>query len=339
MLLSFGNWKVTVVYLRIIIFTFLLVTSPGNAANKMLTGVCFHPDRMSISATETLDLLKKYQFYSYRTDFRWREIEKKKGVYKIPYEKLQVIVDGSLKARITPIIILGSANPLYGDSKPVTEEQRIAFTHYVSWVVDQYPHTPIIYEIYNEWWNDDFKNNPESNDAISAKNYSELIKEASQTIRMHNPNAIIIAGSLNPLSTRHRNWFYYMIKDGVLNNIDGVSIHPYSKHSPDKDFSVIDLFEKYLTRMNSGKKVSIFITEMGYSNSIRGLLPPVVQESYTHQYFRLASERSYIKGLWWYSLTDEKSVNPYVSNFGLLDINGKEKDIAKGYLKWSKIDK
>lgn len=92
MLLSFGNWKVTVVYLRIIIFTFLLVTSPGNAANKMLTGVCFHPDRMSISATETLDLLKKYQFDSYRTDFRWREIEKKKGFTKYHMKSCKLLL-------------------------------------------------------------------------------------------------------------------------------------------------------------------------------------------------------------------------------------------------------
>ncbi|MBP2156287.1 cellulase family glycosylhydrolase [Erwinia rhapontici] len=312
----------------------LIATSSGNATAAFLTGVCFHPDRMKISASETLQKLHKYQFSSYRTDLRWREIEKKEGVYKLPYENLKFIIDGSLKVGIIPIVILGSANPLYGDSKPVTDEQVHAFTRYVEWVVNQYPHENIIYEIYNEWWHDDFKSHPESNDALSAKKYARLIKEVSAVIRKNNPRATIIAGSLNPLALRQVKWLDSMIKDGILTAIDGISIHPYSTNFPIMDFSAIDLFSQHLTAMNDGKQVNIFITEMGYSNSLRGKLSPSQQENYTQQYFKMASERDYIKGLWWYSLTDEKSTDTYESNFGLLDNNGIEKDIIHGYLSW-----
>lgn len=318
-------------------FFLIIATSSANASRVFLNGIFFNPDRMALTGGNALGLLTKYHFSSFRIDYRWRQIEKEKGVYKLPDADIGSFVSNSINQGITPLIILGSTTPLYGNTKPVSDEQISAFTHYAAWVVDQYPNQHLIYEIYNEWWNGDMKVNPQGEDSDSAKKYAALIKAVSKVIRQHNPHAIIIAGTLNPLSKRHVKWLDVMIREGVLNNVDGVSIHPYSSHSPDSDFSDIDKFEQHIRDLNNGKQVDLYITEMGYSNSFKGKLFPLQQERYIQKYFTLASSKAYIRGLWWYSLMDVDVPNSsYESNFGLLDKYGKEKKIMKGYLSWLK---
>lgn len=323
--------------LRFVAFLFLIVTNTCIARDHFLTGVFFQPERMVEQGNETLGLLNKYQFSSYRSGFRWRQVEKQKGVYKIPDEKLIQFVNQSLQTGMTPLLVLGNTNALYGNTKPTSDEQIKAFDGFTAWNVDQFPGRKIIYEIYNEWWHDDMKMHSASYDTMSAMKYMSLIKSTSKVIRDHNPNAIIIAGSINPLSIRHVNWLDVMFREGLLKYVDGVSIHPYSTDSPADNFAVLDKFEDHLKTMNKGRQVDIYITEMGYSDSLRGRLLPFQQKNYTKQYFNLANKREFIKGIWWYSLQDQVVPgNSYESNFGLFDSQGNEKDIMKGYLSWRK---
>lgn len=321
-------------------FAFLLIiaASSANASRVFFNGICFNPDRMALTGDNALGLLKKYHFSSFRIDYRWRQIEKEKGVYKLPNADIGSFVSHSLEQGITPLIILGSTTPLYGNTKPVSNEQIRAFTHYAAWVVDQYPNQHLIYEIYNEWWNEDMKVNPPEQDNESAMRYAALVKAVAKVIRRHNPHAIIIAGTLNPLSKRHVKWLDVAIEEGMLNDVDGISIHPYSVHSPESDFSIIDKFQHHLRDLNNDKQVDLYITEMGYSNSFKGRLFAFQQKGYIEKYFKLANSKAYIRGLWWYSLMDVDIPNSsYESNFGLLDKNGKEKEIMKGYLSWLQI--
>lgn len=305
------------------------------ASDTMYTGVFFQPERMIEQGDKTIEILKKYHFNSYRSGFRWRQVEQVKGVYRIPDEKLSQFVNDSLQAGITPLLVLGNTNALYGNDKPVRADQLMAFSKFVAWNVDQFPRKKVVYEIYNEWWHDDMKNHPESYDDISAHQYATMIKMAAKVIRQHNPDAVIIAGSMNPLSQRHINWLDVMLRDGILQDVDGISIHPYSTHTPESDFKSIEDFEQHLRAMNAGRKVDLYISEMGYSNSLRGKLLPFQQRSYTKRYYQLAASQDFIKGIWWYSLQDVKIPhNAYESNFGMLDESGNEKDIMRGYLSW-----
>lgn len=301
----------------------------------MYTGVFFQPERMIEQGDSTIALLKKYHFNSYRSGFRWRQVEQVKGVYRIPDDKLTRFVNDSLQAGITPLLVLGNTNVRYQNTKPITAEQLEAFSGFVAWNVDQFPGKKVVYEIYNEWWHDDMKNHLESYDATSAHQYVAMIKMVAKVIRQHNPNVVIIAGSMNPLSQRHIDWLDMMIKEGVLREVDGISIHPYSTHTPDSDFKAIEHFEDHLKTMNAGLKVDLYISEMGYSDSLRGKLLPFQQKAYTHRYYQLAASHDFIKGIWWYSLQDVNIPhNAYESNFGMLDKSGNEKNIMQGYLAW-----
>ncbi|MDF7649027.1 glycoside hydrolase family 5 protein [Pantoea sp. Acro-805] len=322
---------------KLFLLAMLCVLTSGcvRASDSMYTGVFFQPERMIGQGDSTIELLKKYHFNSYRSGFRWRQVEQVKGVYRIPDEKLTRFVNDSLQAGIIPLLVLGNTNALYQNTKPVTAEQLKAFSGFVAWNVDQFPSKKVVYEIYNEWWHDDMKNHPESYDATSAHQYAAMIKMVAKVIRQHNPNAVIIAGSMNPLSQRHINWLDVMIKDGVLQDVDGISIHPYSTHTPDSDFKAIEHFEDHLKDMNAGHKVDLYISEMGYSDSLRGKLLPFQQKAYTKRYYQLAASHDFIKGIWWYSLQDVNIPhNAYESNFGMLDESGDEKEIMQGYLSW-----
>ncbi|WP_413725046.1 endo-1,4-beta-xylanase [Sodalis sp. RH16] len=317
---------------------FFIFSNISLASQNKYIGVCFHPEKINISNDVLLKVLNKYKFNSFRTDYRWSNIETKKGVFNPPNERLdKIIVDSINKYNITPLIILGYKNDLYGPGKPISPEYLEGFSNYVTWVANRYKNDKIIYEIYNEWWHDDFKSNSSVNDKISSMNYLSLIKKASVIIKEIDPNALIIAGSMNPLDQRHIDWMNSMMGAGLLKYVDGVSIHPYSVKNPETDFIRIDRFEKELrSKYNEGRDVDIYISEMGYSDSIQGKLLASRQEQYAKEYMDLVNDRNYIKGIWWYQLINEKNVSSYESNFGLLNSDLTEKNIMKGF-KNSKI--
>ncbi len=318
----------------LLIVFFLFFSSVSNADdNTKILGVCFHPEKLNIDNSKIFELLKKYHFVSYRTDYRWQYVERKKGIYKVPNDSLDKLIKESNNNNITPLLILGYKNPLYSHDKPIDAATRSAFVNYVDWVVNRYKNYNVTYEIYNEWWSKDIKGYNLDRIMMSANNYVELIKETSEKIHSISPNAKIIAGSLNPLDRRHVYWLEVMMQNGLMNYVDGISIHPYSVNNPDIDFKKIDNFQEEITkRFNNGKTVGIYITEMGYSNSRKGKINALEQEQYIAKYIRLVNSRPYIKGIWWYQLINEKNTTEYESNLGLLNSDLSEKSIMKGFI-------
>ncbi|AXC29492.1 glycosyl hydrolase [Raoultella sp. X13] len=312
----------------------LFFSSTANAVdNTKILGVCFHPEKLSIDNTTIFELLKKYHFVSYRTDYRWQYVEINKGEYKVPNDRLDKLIKESNKNNITPLLILGYKNPIYSHEKPIDPVTRTAFVNYVNWVVNRYKKYNVTYEIYNEWWSKDIKGYNSDRIIISANNYLELIKETSSKIRSISPGAKIIAGSLNPLDRRHVYWLEVMMQKGLMNYVDGISIHPYSVNDPEKDFKKIDDFQREISKgFNNGRMVDIYITEMGYSNSSKGRINAFEQEQYITKYINLVNSRGYIKGIWWYQLVNEKNTTEYESNLGLLNSDLSEKSIMKGLM-------
>ncbi|WP_341723120.1 hypothetical protein LQ252_08300 [Klebsiella variicola] len=320
---------------KIIIFFVSLVYSCFLYAHdsEKYIGVCFHPEKAGLTNNQLFEVMGNYKFSSYRTDYRWSNTEKAKGVFNIPSKQLDDLINTSRQNNIKPLIILGYTNSLYGNGKPVTKEYQLAFARYVTWVANRYKGKGIIYEIYNEWWHGDLKGFSHAQDAESAKQYFELIKLTSNIIRKVDSSATIIAGSMNPLDSRHINWLLTMMDLGLSSYIDGVSIHPYSTNNPLKDFSKIDEFEVELRNKNQNHQpIDIYITEMGYSNSSKGKLSISEQNNYAKAYMQLVKSKEYIKGIWWYELVNEENHDDYESNFGLLNSDLSEKSIMKGFM-------
>ncbi|HCD5421666.1 TPA: hypothetical protein NBX29_005409, partial [Klebsiella pneumoniae] len=90
----------------------------------------------------------------------------------------------------------------------------------------------------------------------TAKGYFEIVKRVSHIIKENDPNAIILAGSFNPLTDSDNAWFYELIELGILDYIDGISIHPYSYkneniqlRTAEANLNAIDQFYDKLTNI------------------------------------------------------------------------------------------
>ena len=153
--------------------------------------------------------------------------------------------------------------------------------------MNRYKEYDVNYEIYNEWWLKDLKGHNIENVILSAKDYLALIKQVSMTIRSISPSSKIIAGSLNPLNEQHVKWLGFMMQEGLMDYIDGVSIHPYSLNDPSMIFNKLTFFQKKISEeYNKNKSVDIYITEMGYSDTSNSKINPLMQVQYILRIFK-----------------------------------------------------
>ncbi|HBT4610471.1 TPA: cellulase family glycosylhydrolase, partial [Klebsiella pneumoniae] len=105
-------------------------------------------------------------------------------------------------------------------------QEQVAFSKYAAWVANRFKDLNVIYEIWNEWpyLEDERLGPPFSKESAIA--YVELVKNASLAIHDAVPNAYIIAGSYNPLNDRFDGWSEEIIKAGIFNYINALSVHP-----------------------------------------------------------------------------------------------------------------
>lgn len=315
-------------------FFFSLINMPISAlADDFYYGVGVLPDRTSLSSGDLLGLMKKYKVSSFRVDYAWSRVETQKNIYEITDKRLDNLIKNSSKLHIEPLLILDYGNKNYGGGRPVSAEAVNAYANYSSWVVRKYKGNVHLYEIWNEWWHARPGDNYPALSESSAKDYYNLVRVTAKKIKDNDPQAVIVVGSFNPFKKDQLSWAESLIKLGVLDYVDGLSIHPYSQDAPEIDFSKLDDFHNAMITLSGKKVVELYITEVGYSDYRGSKLNDVQIENYIPRYFKLAKERPYIKGVWWYSLIDAGN-DKYnrEHNFGLLDKNLKLKSSMSGFV-------
>lgn len=318
-----------------IIFFFLISSSLSSFAQEFIKGIGVHPQFYNQQQPLLyLNAIDKYGFDSIRTDYYWRDIEQRSGVYSADNRVDRYVQHMLAKKNGTVILVLGGNNPLYGNTPPITQEQLDAYIKYVSWVAYHFKNKKIIYEIWNEWNKEKSING--LNELNSAKSYVALIKKSASVIKQIDSSAIIIAGSMNPNDSDDVRWTTYLAKLGLLNYIDGISIHPYSYAlTADENFLNIEKFSNILSSYNSNS--NIYITEIGIPTLVKNRSSFFSEKSvatYYNRFIFLARNNDRIKGVWWYDLAND-GVNLYEKehNFGVLDYFLGEKALAKELLK------
>lgn len=294
-------------------------------------GVGTHLQGFHGSPQEYIDLLKKYNITSFRTDYHWSDVEKEKGIYTSPSNNLDEFIELAVKNKITPVLILDYGNPLYTTDKPTTELQRAAFSRYASWTVNHFKGKVKIYEIWNEWHLE--KPRFLSQNQLSAEQYVALVRVSYKAIKKSDPNAIVIAGSFNPTQDAEIRWQNKLFDLGFLDYVDGISLHTYhnTDHSfmpPSDNLSLVDAMQKKILGIK-GREIPVYITEIGISDYYKNTISDANIARFAQDYFFQAHKRDYIQGVWWYDfINDGNDKKNGEHNFGILKNDLSEKDTA-----------
>ncbi|HEI8667933.1 TPA: cellulase family glycosylhydrolase [Serratia marcescens] len=299
-------------------------------------GVGVHPNEFKGSAEELVGLMKKYRIESFRTDYPWSNVEVQKGILASSNDTTDKIISISKDNGIYPLIILDYGNKNYGGGKPLSSSAIEAFVNYAAWTARHFREKADIFEVWNEWSHRSGQSQDAASNA-SAEAYFQLVKATSLAVKKENPRAIVIAGGFNPLDNTDKNWGITLVKLGILDYIDGISLHPYSYQNrtvadPMFNLKRIDLYQDELVKI-TGKKIPFYITEVGYPAYDGGAnLSDEEVAKYAYEYMTLASKMDYVVGVWWYDFIDDgvdKRNREY--NFGILKNDLSEKLITKEF--------
>jgi hypothetical protein len=229
---------------------------------------------------QDVDLIAAAGFKFIRMDFAWEAIEKQKGKYDwSEYDQLLAKLD---KRGIRALFILDYSHHLYEEAvtspHPITgathrttaspqhPESIAAFANWAAASAKHFHERHIIWEIWNEPNGHFWAPKPD------AQQYSTLAIEAAKAIRETESQATIVGPASSGFPWEYLETF---LKSGVLEYLDGVSVHPYRnpKQSPETasaDYKKLrDLIARYAP---AGKtNMPILSGEWGYSTHTKGV--------------------------------------------------------------------
>lgn len=226
---------------------------------------------------QDLDMISAAGFKFIRMDFFWTETEKTRGVYD--WSGYDELTDNLQKRGLHPYYILDYSNPLYEEmvntsgsgkvlASPRHPESVAAFARWAAAAAKYFQARHVIWEIWNEpngsFWQ------PEAN----ATEYTTLALATAKAVRKADPGATIVAPASSGFPWPFLEQF---LQSGVLEYLDGVSVHPYrSPNTPPE--TAADDYQKLRglidKNMPAGKNpIPIISGGWGYSCCINGVSP------------------------------------------------------------------
>lgn len=158
-----------------------------------------------------------------RMDFFWEGIEREKGRYDFSaYDRLMGHLD---KVGARAYFILDYGHRLYDDGlSPHTPAGRAAFAAFAKAAAAHFKGRGVIWEVWNEPNISFWKPQPNADD------YTKLALGTVKAVREADPGAtILVPGS----SGFPWDFFETLFASGILEHVDGVSVHPYRESHPE----------------------------------------------------------------------------------------------------------
>lgn len=208
-----------------------------------------------------------------RMDLTWGRVEREKGRYDFSdYDRLTNELE---QLGVRPLYILDYANRHYdGGVAPHTEEGRAAFARFAAAAAKRFHGRGVIWEIWNEPNLDGFWK-PKA----SAEDYAKLALATVRAMRAADPDAVIVAPGSSGFP-----WAFFetMFAAGLLEHIDGVSVHPYRPNMPETAAADYVRLRGLIARYASPEKrmLPILSSEWGYSTREGGDISETKQAQY-----------------------------------------------------------
>ncbi len=206
-----------------------------------------------------LDLIADAGFKFIRMDLGWEGMERRKGEYNWEKSGTDALVEGCMRRGIRILFILDYSNKLYEPERSVrSEEGRKAFAAFAAAAVGRYRGKNIIWEVWNEpnikqFWT------PQP----SVVDYCKLVEATAFAVKQTDPNALVVGGAT---STIPFPWLEECFKEGLLNWIDGLTVHPYRPKNPETVVADYDKLRALIRQYApAGKDIPILSGEWGYS--------------------------------------------------------------------------
>lgn len=216
--------------------------------------------------TEHLEILAASGVRWVRMDMSWASIEQTKGQYDfVAYDN---IFNGFAKYNLRPLVVLGSHGQTNYPNRsgqypypPDTPEAQQAFANWVVAVIQRYRGRGILWEVYNEPNNKYFW--PPQPNAQDYSNLALMVGKAIQPIATDEPfiGPAIVSTDLPFLED--------VLKSGILEYWDGISVHPYrSRDTPETVSKDYLKFRQLIRKYKSSHVIVPLISgEWGYPSA------------------------------------------------------------------------
>jgi len=228
-----------------------------------------------------LDMIAAAGFKFIRMDFLWSEIERERGTYDwSAYDELTANLD---RRGLRAYYILDYSNPLdeetvvakdpiSGKEHPVQAspqhlESVAAFARWAAAAAKHFQGRHIIWEIWNEPNGFFWEPKPD------VQQYTALALATAKAVRAADPQATIFAPATSGFPWPFLDSF---LKSGVLEFLDGVSVHPYRPPGRSPETAAED-FKKLRALIGTNappmrkKSIPIISGEWGYSSNVKGV--------------------------------------------------------------------
>lgn len=302
----------------------------GPLAAPTVVGVVTHFGQGGRDIPRTIQQIKDGGFASIRDEVYWGHVERQKDVLNMPDEVVTAL-KAAHRENIRILLVLGyGANPYGPRKKPFDAATMAGYKRYVDYVSRELKGVVWGYEIWNEWdWKAGGYNpgTPES--------YMDVVKEVAPVIRKNCPECVVIGGGVT-YKGMQKDWHIKVLKLGLLDHVDGISLHPYVEsfakpnNIPRGLVKWMDKIQAESRKALGGKPVPTYITEIGWSEA-KGYSKAEVAD-FVEETIDQLSSRDYIKGLWWYELQDSGlSRRNGEHSYGLVDYFGQQKPSFKRF--------
>ncbi|TXI09606.1 MAG: hypothetical protein E6Q76_05310 [Rhizobium sp.] len=309
-----------------------LTSAADLAPNNLqgISGVAFHfrtPDTKAFADMASIGIGIA------RTDMQWVSVEKVQGQYD--FSVFDKLADAMISQGVRPMFILDYSNPLYEPVQPGAtaldapikppprhSSSVAAFNNFASAAALHFKGKNVIWEIWNEpnytqFWPT----------GANAQEYGDLAVSTCWAIRNVDRDATIIGPAA---SAKDLNFIEAVLARGVLDCLDGVSVHPYqsANQPPENAQSNYDQIKALIQKYASPERaahISIVNSEWGYSAAIGSGVGLDQQADYIVRQ-KLLDMSNQLGASIWYEWNND-SVNPFdwESNFGITDSNGNPK--------------
>ena len=273
-----------------------------------------------------LTMIANAGFKFIRMDLVWSRVEQSKGEYEFKESGYDSLTLGCEKLGIRVLYILDYSNKLYETDRSVrTEAGRKAFADFAAAAAKRYAGKGILWEIWNEanikqFWT------PQP----SVDDYCKLVEACASRIRQADPSSQVVAGATSQIPLK---WFEGCFKNGLLNWIDVLSVHPYRSQAPETVIPDYAKFRKLIARYApASKQIPVISGEWGYSNINwdKSKLTEQQQAEYLVRMFLINSYQNIPVSIWYDWKNDGTDPDEREHHFGTVkhDLNPKAAYLA-----------